>query len=211
MRYSLAAFTAAVALVGAPASGVAQSGCERELKMPDAGAWAEYESTFEGQHTMMRYTRLPKEAEGGKAWIEMNMNKGKSAKDAVIYQVLVPSFPFTLEQVETIIFKAGESKATQAGPMMMRMMSSGLEKSNGLKPADVCKGVTLVGNERITVPGGTFSTRHYKNEQEQFETWVSAETPFGLVQAKGRRFDMKLNRSGTDGKSSIKETPQQMP
>jgi hypothetical protein len=210
-RYSLAAFTAALVLAGAPSSGFAQGGCERELKTPEAGEWAEYEATIEGERTMIRYARLPKEAEGGNVWIEMSVNKGKKAKDGVIYQALVPGFPFQVEQVQELVFKAGESKATKPGPMMMRVIGSGLQKSGGLKTSEVCSGVTLVGNKRETVPGGTFSTRHYKNDQEQFETWVSSETPFGLVKAKGRRYEMVLNRSGKDAKSSITETPEETP
>ncbi len=210
MRYSLAVLAAAAVVVGAPAVGFAQSGCERELQMPKPGEWAEYETTFEGERAMMRFARLPAE-DTSKAWLEMTINKGKKAKDATIYQVLVTTFPFEMEQVEEVIFKAGESKATKPGPMMMSMISAGLQKSNGLKMAELCTDVTLVGNKRETVPGGTFSTRQYKNEQEQFQTWVSAETPFGLVKATGRRYEMVLNRSGKDAKSSITETPEETP
>ena len=162
---------------------------------------------------MMRYTRLPQQAEGDNVWIELIMNKGKKAKDAAIYQVLVPAFPFRVEEVQEIVFKAGESKATKAGPMMMRMIGSGLQKSGGLRVADMCEKVTLIGNERTTVQGGTFSTRHYKYDQgtDPYETWVSAEVPFGLVKFTGRRYDLQLNRSGKDAKSSITETPEEAP
>lgn len=210
-RYSLVAVAAALALAGAPARGAAQSGCEREIKMPNPGEWTEYESEIEGEHVMMKYSRLPESPDSTTAWIELSINKGKKPKDGVIYQVLVSEFPFQIEHIQEIIFKPGESKAQKAGPTMMRMMTSGLEKSGGLKIADLCDKVTLVGNERITVPGGTFSTRHYKNENDQFDTWVSAEAPFGLVQATGRRYDIKLYRSGKDAKPSITETPEEMP
>jgi len=215
MRYSLAALAAAFVLVGAPARGAAQSGCERELKAPEPGEWAEYESEIEGEHVVMRYSRLPQQAEGDSSnvWLEISVNKGKKAKDATIYQVLVPEFPFRTEQVQELVFKAGESKATKPGPMMMRVIGPGLGKSGALKPADVCEKVTLVGNERLTVQGGTFSTRHYKYDQgtDPYETWVSAEVPFGLVKFTGRRFTMELSRSGKDAKSSIKETPEEAP
>lgn len=208
--YSLAA-AAALAFVGAPTVGFAQSGCEREIKMPNPGEWAEYETTIEGERALMRFSRLPDSPDSTTAWIEMSINKGKKPKDGVIYQVLVSEFPFQIEHMQEIIFKAGESKAQKAGPTMMRMMTSGMEKSGGLKIAELCDKVTLVGNKRETVPGGTFSTRQYRNEQEQFDTWVSAETPFGLVKATGRRYEMVLNRSGKDAKSTITETPEEMP
>jgi len=215
MRYSLAALAATAVLAGMPVRGAAQSGCERELKAPEPGQWAEYESEIEGEHVIMRYARLPQQpTDSGNVWIEVSMNKGKKAKDAVIYQVLVPGFPFRAEEAQEVVYKAGEkSKATKVGPMMMRMVGPGLQKSGALKPAEVCDKVTLVGNQRQQVQGGTFSTRHYKYDQgsDPYETWVSAEVPFGLVKYTGRRFTMELSRSGKDAKSSITETPEEAP
>jgi len=93
------------------------------------------------------------------------------------------------------------------------MVGPGLAKSGALKVADVCDKVTLVGNDRLQVQGGTFSTRRYKYDQgsDPFETWVSAEVPFGLAKYSGRRFTMELSRTGKDAKSSIKETPEEAP
>ena len=95
-HYSPAVLLAALALVGAPARGAAQSGCLQEMKLPEPGEWAEYEGKIESEQVTVRYARLDKKADdSAAAWIEMSINKGKNEKDRVVYQVLVSEFPFS--------------------------------------------------------------------------------------------------------------------
>jgi hypothetical protein len=219
LRASLTVLAAAVAVGGLPALASAQAGCQQELKLPSPGEWAEYEGELDNEHAIVRVARLPQDSAttGDLAWVEISINKGKKAKDAQVYQLLTSSYPISLEQVQEIIYKAGSSQATRVGPFMRKMVSSGLEKSGGLRFADVCSDVTLLKNENLTVPGGIFPTRSYSNktthlkQEEQYDTWVAGGVPFGLVKTEGWRYNMTLKAFGKDAKPTITETPKDAP
>jgi hypothetical protein len=50
-----------------------------------------------------------------------------------------------------------------------------------------------VGTDTITVPAGTFSCEHWKNEKDGSEIWTSEKvTPFGMVKQVGKDSTMVL-------------------
>jgi hypothetical protein len=50
-----------------------------------------------------------------------------------------------------------------------------------------------VGSETVTVPGGTFSCEHWKNEKNGSEAWTSDKVvPFGMVKESGKDSSMVL-------------------
>lgn len=50
-----------------------------------------------------------------------------------------------------------------------------------------------IGSETVTVPAGTFSCEHWKNDKTGAEAWTSDKvTPFGLVKQKGKDDSMVL-------------------
>jgi hypothetical protein len=73
-----------------------------------------------------------------------------------------------------------------------------------------------VGTETVTVPAGTFSCEHWKNDKNGSEVWTSDKvTPFGLVKEAGSDSTMVLAKVLTDFPDRItgpvqKFDPQQM-
>src|SRR5438552_2904771 len=71
-------------------------------------------------------------------------------------------------------------------------------------------GAHVGGWESVTVPAGTFRALHVTTD-DGGEVWASREVPFGLVKTHGKQGDLALTGRGTDAKSSITETPLEMP
>jgi hypothetical protein len=92
---------------------------------------------------------------------------------------------------------------------MMKMIRGQLEKNSVL--GNMCEGVSLAGEESVTVPAGTFKALRYHNSKYASDTWVVPDQPFFMVKAKGKDFELSLTSSGQGAKSSIAETPQEMP
>jgi len=76
---------------------------------------------------------------------------------------------------------------------------------------DICEEVTLVGQEKVTVPAGTFNAKHYHSTKYENDSWVDPGLSFGMVKAIGKHHDIERIRDGNGAKSSITETPQEMP
>ncbi len=93
--------------------------------------------------------------------------------------------------------------------MMMKMIRGQLNKNSVL--SKVCEGTTLVGEESVTVPAGTFQALHFHNAKYKSDSWVVPDRPFFMVKSKGKDFELSLTESGDGAKSSIEETPQEMP
>src|SRR6188472_1152044 len=142
MRYSvLVALVASVGLLGRPTVGAAQDACNEDLRLLSVGSWAEYETTIRGEQKTIRYALIGQEERDGKklSWIEVVL-KGKKDDQNIIYQVLVPKFPFDPTEAYEVIFKSGKNAAMKVGPMMMRVVRPGLEK-NAIQFTDMCKEV----------------------------------------------------------------------
>jgi len=123
--------------------------------------------------------------------------------------VLVPGSPTEMGQVQEIIMKAGDRPAMKMNGMMMKMIRGQLDKQNFL--GDVCKDVSLVGEEKVTVPAGRFQARHYHSAKYGSDSWVASSVPFALVKSVGNNYQMELAVHGNGAKSSITEQPQEMP
>jgi hypothetical protein len=215
-RSVVVALLASVGLLGRPVLGAAQDACNEDIHMPSVGAWAEYEATIRGEQKTLRYALIGQEDRDGKklSWIEVLL-KGKKEDQNIVYQVLVPKFPFDPTEIYEAVFKSGKNQAMKVGPMMMRVVQSGIEK-NGFNFSELCKEIHLEGSESKTVQGGTFQTRHYKSERYENNSWLARSAPFGLIESNGRDsqgtdYTITLYRQGEGAKSSIKETPGVMP
>lgn len=191
--------------------GRAQDSCIEQLRFPDIGRWAEYQAVYNKKdHYTVRYAVVGSEKREGQdfKWVEMRMT-GQNEDRNLIYQMLVPGTPAGMGNVQEIVFKAGDKPAMKMDGMMLKMIKGQMEKQNIL--SDVCKDVTLVGSESVTVPAGKFETRHFRSETYKSDSWVSPEIPFALVKSVGDKHDMALAAQGTGAKSSITEVPQTMP
>jgi hypothetical protein len=195
----------------APVSSLlSQDECLRNLKLPQEGNWAEYRAVFQDKEPVtMRYAVVGSEARDAKKlqWVEMRMTGGKEKQD-MIYQILVPGSLVEIDQVQEVVFKAGDKPAMRLNGMMMNMIRDQLEKQSTY--SRICRGVTLVGTESISVPAGKFKSLHFRNAEQGVDSWISPEVPFSMVKTVGKDFQMELANKGTGAQSSISEKPQEM-
>lgn len=186
----------------------------RSLGTVRVGQWAEYRLTAQDmgpQPAQMRFAIVGSEAVNGKdhQWFEMKIDM---AQGSMVMQLLVPNWPYTDGDVAGIVVKAPGQPAMRLPPQMMAMMA---QQRRGASPEDMlreCASARVVGREQLTVPAGTFSTvRIQPADGENAEVWVAAGVPFAMVQMKSPEAELVLLRHGTDARSSITETPMQMP
>jgi hypothetical protein len=210
MRGTVAGMLTLSLLAAPPVAGQGQE-CLAGMKMPDVGQWAEYRGVMNQKDPYtMRYAVVGAEERDGKGmkWLELRM-VGEGKDKNMVYQVLTPGTPAEMDQAQEIIFKPGDRPAMKMNPMMMKMIRGQLGKNSVL--GNMCEGVSLAGEESVTVPAGTFKALRYHNSKYKSDTWVVPSQPFFMVKAKGKDFELSLAASGEGAKSSITETPQEMP
>lgn len=189
----------------------AQDACIEQIKFPQVGRWAEYHALYDKKEPYtVRYAVIGSERRKGKdfKWVELRMTGGTRDKN-LVYQMLVPGSPTEMGDVQEIVFKPGDKPAMKLNGMMLNMIRGQMEKQSIF--TELCKDVTLVGSEGVTVPAGKFQTRHFRSDKYKSDSWVSAEVPFALVKSVGEKHDMALAALGAGAKSSITEKAQEMP
>ena len=179
--------------------------CAVGIKPPPAGSWSEY-TTADGT---MRLALLGSETRAGKNLFRMEISM--TGKDGpMIMQVLAPGYPYEMSSIEDFVIKAAGRPAMRMPSQMLQMMSSRMPKD---QIAEFCRNAQMnrVGEESITVPAGTFQTIHYRDAASGNDVWVSESIPFGLVKTRLKNGDeIVLKGRGTDARSQITETPQEM-
>ncbi len=194
-----------LATVATPAA--AQNDCLRDYQMPAVGRWAEYQGTFEGKQSTMRYAVVGEESREGveMKWLELRM---AGAKDTSVYQMLTPGNPGEMDKVQEVVFKTGGRPAMKMNGAMMGMIRGQMGKNSAL--ANLCEGVALVGQESVTVPAGTFTAARFHNEKYDSDAWMVRNQPFYMVKSVGKKHEIVLVESGDGAASSITEEPQEM-
>jgi hypothetical protein len=210
MRSSLP-WAAAAVLWLAPTAMQAQDACAEYFRWPAVGRWAEYQGTYDKKTPITsRYAVVGSEKRGGTEykWIEMKMHDAKQNKD-MVYQMLVPGGPLQLDQVEEVVMKMGTDPAMKMSGMMMKMMRGQLAKNSAFK--DVCNESKLVGEEKVTVPAGTFTAKHFQSAKYETQSWIDPAVPFAMIKSVGKSHEFQLVATGDGAKSSITEEPKEMP
>ena len=199
-----------VLVVATATAAEAQNDCLAGLKMPEVGQWAEYTGTMRQDPYTMRYAVVGAEERGGKSmrWLELKMT-GKKKDQNMVYQILTPGNPAEIDQAEEVVFKTGDKPAMKMNGMMLGMIRGQLKKNSVL--ASLCEGVAPAGEESVTVPAGTFKAIRYHDSEHEADTWIVPDRPFVMVKSKGKDFELSLASSGKGAKSSISETPEEMP
>jgi hypothetical protein len=200
----------ALLLAASVGAAEAQNDCLADVKMPEVGQWAEYTGTMNNDPFTMRYAVVGAEEREGKPmrWLELKM-VGKKKDQNMVYQVLTPGNPAEMDQAQEVVFKPGDKQAMKMNGMMLKMIRGQLKKNSIL--ATLCEGIAPAGEESVTVPAGTFKAVRYHDSKHDADTWVVPDRPFMMVKSKGKDFDLSLAASGDGAKSSITETPQEMP
>lgn len=213
MRQILCAGAVFVLMLALPASAGAQNACGEEFKPPAVGAWSQYQMAKKGKaEGTLRFSVVGSERREGKEmrWFEMAIAPEKKA--GTVMKMLVPEYPFEPDEMQDIIMKSGDSPAIKIGGPMKGMMKKTAAKNPGLSIAEQCKKMQYVGEENVTVPAGTFPTRHYRDEKTGGEVWIANKLPFGMVKTLDKKdgYTLELAAHGSDATTAITETPQDM-
>ncbi len=190
----------------------AQEACKEMMKLPAVGKWVEYQALYDQKEKYaLRYAVISEEKREGTdyRWLEMKMTNQTDPGKNLIYQMLVPGSLAAIGDVQEVVMKPGDSPAMRMNGMMMGMVRGQLQKKSVF--GDICNDVTLVGQEKVRVPAGTFNAKHYHSAKYENDSWVDPDLSFGMVKAIGKHHDIERVRDGDGAKSSITETPQEMP
>jgi hypothetical protein len=191
-------------------AGWAQQNCLEQIKFPQVGRWAQYNAVYQQKepHTV-RYAVIGEEARNGKnlQWVEMRMTGGQKDKN-MVYQMLMPGSLTDMNQAQEVVFKAGDRPAMKMSGMMLDMIRNQLDKQSFF--TEICKGVSLVGQENVTVAAGRFQAMHFRSEEHAVDSWLSPGVPFSIVKTTSQNLQMELAAHGDGAKSSITEKPQEM-
>jgi hypothetical protein len=199
-----------VVLLLAAGGRAAAQDCLNQIRYPEVGRWAEYKAVYNGKDpSTIRYAVIGEEKRGGKSlkWVELRIT-GEQKDKTFIYQMLVPGSPAEMAAVQEVVFKPGEQPAMKMSGMMLSMIRGQMEKQNFF--SEVCKDVTPLGTERVTVPAGKFQARHFHSAKYNADSWLSSAVPFSLVKSTGKTYQMELTVHGKGAKSSITEEPREM-
>lgn len=181
--------------------------CPDLYREPQVGHYAELRFTNAADESMeIRFAIVGEESIDGRGYYWMEVVSAPPAVGApVIAQMLIPHYPFEQAEIEGYVVKMPGQPALRMPRQMIAQL--GADAAPGPSWRQQCAAAVDLGAERVTVPAGTFSARHFRaGDAEQAEVWM-ADVPFGmvkLVQPDGR---MELLRYGSDASSSIDETP----
>ena len=176
------------------------------------GQWASFDGTSGGSGGKIRLAVVGSERSGDSTlyWFEVSF-AGKDPGKSGVVQILTGSLASGLESPRALVFKAGPQPAMKiSGEMVGMVGKQGRDNTTAFDWAGRCSGAHVVGWESVTVPAGTFRALHVTTD-DGGEVWASRDVPFGLVKTHGKQGDLALTGRGTDAKSSITETPLEMP
>jgi hypothetical protein len=206
----------AVALGGLLAPGVAAQSLAdlcRAASAVKVGQWAAFDvkgGASGGGKVRLAIVGSQRQADSTFYWFEI---AGTSATDPArngIMQLLVADLGAHATP-RAMIAKPGNQPAMKMPQQMLAMMSqAATQHSTAFAFTRHCEGAQIVGSETVTVPAGSFATVHVKSDGG--DAWVSKDIPFAIVKLSSTDgATMVLVSHGTDAKSSITETPQDMP
>jgi len=170
------------------------------------GQWASYSGNGGQMNgTTLRLAVVGSERHGDTTfyWFEIDHTSGKDAARSEIVEMLVPGFGVEASEIRGLIVKLGAAPALRVDQMK--------PTNPVLEFARRCAGAQALGWETVAAPVGSVRALHAKDAQG-WEAWVSQDVPFGFVKLRAQDGgDLVLTGRGTDAKSSITETPQQLP
>ena len=145
-------------------------------------------------------------------WYELTIADPSRPRDKMIMQMLLPGLG--TGSVRSIVMKSGQEPAMKMPPQMIQMVNSAPGMNVAADLVRQCQQMEVVGWEPITVAGSQLRALHMRNPRSEMvsEVWVQPDVQFSMVKAVLKDGGvMELTGQGTDAKSSITETPQEMP
>ncbi len=183
-----------------------------DLKKTAVGAWGEY-SLAAGKMPPMkqRFALVGKNASS--YTLELGMEGGMMGPTSkAVIQLVLGNDLTKADRIKKMVMQIGAGD-----PMEMPAGGANIPKDQ-FGPVDPKK---FVDKQDITVPAGTFKTKHYRDKTptgDGFDYWLSEDVPpFGLVKMEGKisngppgmggAVTMLLIGRGTNAKPGITKTP----
>ena len=209
-----------VSVPARPAAGQAAKDKDRvcaqvQNRTPPVGSWASYNWTGgRSNGTTMRMAVVGTEPQEGTTyyWYEVSLTDPKRPRDKMILQMLVAGLG--TGNVRSIVMKTGQQPAMKMPPQMIQMVNSSPGMNMAADLARQCQAMEVVGWESVTTPVGEIRSLHLRNSASGMvsEVWVQPDLQFAMVKATLKDGGvMELAGQGTGAKSSITETPLDMP
>ncbi len=177
------------------------------------GQWASYDvSGGQADGSKIKFAIVGSERRGDTTlyWLEIGGGSAKGPGSNGIMQILVPGPGAQATSIHGVIVKVGSQPAMRMSPQMLGMVGSHMAQDNiAMEFARQCATARVVGPETVSVPAGSIAAIHLKIA-DGGDAWLAKNIPFGLVKAVGKQ-GLVLTGYGSDAKSSITETPQEMP
>ena len=186
-------------------------------RTPPVGSWASYNSTggrTNGSTIRMAVVGRESHEDTTYFWYEVRIADPTRPKAPTIVQLLAPGLGTKGGSVRSVVMKSGDQPAMRLPPQMIQMINSDPSMNLAADLARLCNEMDVVGWELVTVPGGEFRALHLRHPRAKLisEAWVQPDLQFAMV--RGILKDggvMELAAQGTDAKSSLTETPLEMP
>ncbi len=197
MNGSIRVLSLAVVLLALATTAQAQS-CAEYTKLPPPGHWAEWRVGADG----FKVALLGQEVRQERTFVRMEMKINNKGRTVISQGLSTVDEPLVVDEM---ILKQGAQPAMKLPKELLSQFGS-LARSN---PSRVnCNAdMTLVGQETVTVPAGTFTASRFKDGKIG-DVWFSKDVPFGLVKAQSDKGEeLLLVGYGADAKSEITETP----
>lgn len=200
----------ALAVQAAAAQGACDDIARYFAKPPKLGEWAEMQMDMKKDNgkkpVVMRVGFVDKEERGGRPMYRMQMTMTHKDGQRQIMQMLTPwgKDAFEENQDSEIVMKMGSQ------PAMVMPIKGGKRQPGMSDLRKECTKVSFVGEEQVTVPAGTFDTRHYSGPDG--DSWVSLDVPaWRMVKMVTKDGDtMVLTAVGDGAKNEITEKPMDM-
>src|SRR5688500_18535114 len=131
-----------------------------------------------------------------------------ACKDTSVYQMRTGGKPGEMERIQEGVLKTGGRPAMKMSGRMIGMIRGPMGINTAL--ADLGYGVSMMGEDSLTIPTGTFKAARFHNDKHNTDAWMVRNQPFYLVKSVGEDHEIALASSGSGATSSITEEPQEM-
>ncbi len=181
------------------------------------GTWAKIKATTNGTEMVMWFGIVGEEKIEGKRYVWVEVRTTQGGKKIIVKGFIRMSRQNFKSDIKKIIVKIGDQPAMEISPEMMGMMGQAVPFAPQPTQQKANAKIEILGNERITVPGGTFTAKHIKivkksNGKTILDVWETNKVPIGIVEVKSSDgSEMVLLGYGTGAHTEITETPQPLP
>jgi hypothetical protein len=136
-------------------------------------------------------------------WVEI-VSVPPEVGDTVIVQMLIPYYPFDNSDIKGYVVKMPGQPALKLTHELIAQLG---EATPGTGWKEKCETAVELDPVQVTVPAGSFDSRHFRSsDQDGSEVWL-ANVPFGIVKWVQGTAEMELVAFGSNARSLLTVEP----